>query len=68
MPVQGMRATGSGQSEITSKDRSGIVGPIRTVQLMQMPRQAHHERQLDLFLEEPALHHGSSELSISSEG
>ena len=58
MLVKGMHTAGSEKRRITSKDRSGIVRSIGTIQLMQMPRQAHHERQLDLFLEEPAFHNG----------
>ncbi len=54
--VKGMHATCSGKWRITSEDRSGIVRSVGAIQLMEMPRQAHHERQLDLFLEEPAFH------------
>ena len=33
---------------------------------MQMPRQAHHKRQLDLFLEEPAFHNDKLQSIMSS--
>lgn len=38
----------------TSEHGGSVVAPVGAVQPMQVPRQAHHECQLDLLLEEPA--------------